>query len=292
MSKDEYAFCKTCENYQKLGSISKHHMMPLNLILVIEIFECWGIYFMEPFPPSFGFLYILLIIDYFSKWIKAIPSRNKDHKIVIKFLKQNILSQFGIPRAMISDGGTHFWNKPFESLIKKYGITHKVPIPYHHQINGQVKLANRKIKQILFHFFFPKKFRSDDLTSHLFKSKRTLPTVRLSLNFLVMQYFFNTKNQIHFDPIIVLNHFMLLGVVEPFTTGGANAQGRCLDKRIHSRIAIIVESLTSEKKCLAEARKRLTHFICQANDLYFVRTIVNPNRKDWSLRLNDVFWAY
>uniref|UniRef100_A0A2K2BM15 Uncharacterized protein n=1 Tax=Populus trichocarpa TaxID=3694 RepID=A0A2K2BM15_POPTR len=112
-------------------------------------------------------------------------------------------------------------------------------------------------------------------------SKRTLPTVRLSLNFLVMQYFFNTKNQIHFDPIIVLNHFMLLGVAEPFTMGGANAQGRSLDKRIHSRIAIIVESLTSEKKCLAEARKRLTHFICQANDLYFVRTIVNPNRKDW-----------
>jgi hypothetical protein len=124
-------------------------MMPLNPILVIEIFDCWGIDFMGPFPPSFGFLYILVAVDYVSKWIEAIPSRNNDHKTVIKFLKENILSRFGIPRAMISDGGTHFCNKPFEYLMKKYGITHKVATPYHPQTSGQVKLANREIKQIL-----------------------------------------------------------------------------------------------------------------------------------------------
>jgi hypothetical protein len=85
---------------------------------------------MGPFPPSFGFLYILVVVDYVWKWIEAIPSRNDDHKTVIKFLKENILSQFGILRAMISDGGTHFCNKSFESLMKKYGITHKVVNPY------------------------------------------------------------------------------------------------------------------------------------------------------------------
>ena len=68
---------------------------------------------------------------------------------MIKFLKENILSQFEIPQVMISDGGTHFCNKPFESLMKKYGITHKVTTPYHPQTNGQVKLANREIKQNL-----------------------------------------------------------------------------------------------------------------------------------------------
>jgi hypothetical protein len=68
---------------------------------------------------------------------------------VIKFLKENILSRFGIPRAMISDGGTHFYNKPFESLMKKYGITNKVATPYHPQTSGHVELANREIKQIL-----------------------------------------------------------------------------------------------------------------------------------------------
>jgi len=64
-------------------------------------------------------------------------------------LKENILSRFGIPRAMISDGGTHFWNKSFESLMKKYGITHKVATPYQLQPSGQVELANKGIKQIL-----------------------------------------------------------------------------------------------------------------------------------------------
>jgi transposase InsO family protein len=50
---------------------------------------------------------------------------------------------------MISDSGTHFCNKPFEFLMKKYGITHKVATPYYPQTSGQVELANRKIKQIL-----------------------------------------------------------------------------------------------------------------------------------------------
>ena len=71
--------------------------MPLNPILVIEIFYCWGIDFIGQFPPSFGFLYILVAVDYVLKWIEAILSRNNDHKTVIKFLKDNILSRFGIP---------------------------------------------------------------------------------------------------------------------------------------------------------------------------------------------------
>ena len=113
----------------------------------MEIFDCWGIYFMGPFTP-FGLLYILVTVDYVLKWIEAIPSRNNDHKTMIKFLKENSLSRFGIPRAMISDDGTHFCNKSFESLMKKYGITHKVATPYHPQTSGQVELANREIKQI------------------------------------------------------------------------------------------------------------------------------------------------
>ncbi|KAG8363160.1 hypothetical protein BUALT_BualtMtG0002400 (mitochondrion) [Buddleja alternifolia] len=126
----------------------------------------------------------------------------------------------------------------------------------------------RKTK--LFKFFFPKKSRSDGPTSHL--QQRTLPAVRSSLNYSVMQYLLNTKNKMHFDPVVVLNHFVAPGVAEPSTMGGANAQERSLDKRIRSRIAFFVESSTSEKKCLAEAKKRLTHFIRQANDLRFAGT--------------------
>nr|WHE10389.1 ribosomal protein S3 [Calopogon pallidus] len=117
-------------------------------------------------------------------------------------------------------------------------------------------------------FFLPKKSRSDGPTSHLLK--RTLPAVRPSLNYSVMQYLFNTKNKMHFDPVVVLNHFVAPGVAEPSTMGGAKEGS--LDKRIRSRIAFFVESSTSEKKCLAQAKKRLIHFIRLANDLRFAGT--------------------
>ena len=68
---------------------------------------------------------------------------------MVKFLRKNIISQFGISRAIINDEGKHFCIKSFESLMKKYGITHKIVTLCHPQINGQVKLANREIKQIL-----------------------------------------------------------------------------------------------------------------------------------------------
>ncbi|RVW18663.1 hypothetical protein CK203_102660 [Vitis vinifera] len=58
-------------------------------------------------------------------------------------------SWFGVPKAIISDGGTHFCNKPFETLLAKYGVKHKVATPYHPQTSGQVELANREIKNIL-----------------------------------------------------------------------------------------------------------------------------------------------
>ena len=54
-----------------------------------------------------------------------------------------------MPRAIISDGGLHFCNRPFENLLKKYGVTHKVSKAYHLQTNGQAELANREIKHIL-----------------------------------------------------------------------------------------------------------------------------------------------
>ena len=59
---------------------------------------------MGPFPPSFGYLYILVAIDYVSKWVEAIPCRTNDNKVV-KFLKENILSRYGTPRVRISDKG-------------------------------------------------------------------------------------------------------------------------------------------------------------------------------------------
>ena len=84
-----------------------------------------------------------------SKWVEAIPTRTNDHKVVLKFIKEHIFSRFGVPRAIISDGGLHFCNRSFENLLKKFGVTHKVSTAYHPQTNGQAELANMEIKHIL-----------------------------------------------------------------------------------------------------------------------------------------------
>ena len=118
-------------------------------MLEVELFDVWGIDFMGPFPTSFGKKYILVAVDYVSKWIEAIATPTCEGKEVTKFLKGNIFTRFGTPRAIVSDGGSHFCNKKFEALLKKYGVKHKVTTPYHPQANGQAEVSNREIKSIL-----------------------------------------------------------------------------------------------------------------------------------------------
>ena len=77
-------------------------------------------------------------VDYVSKWVKAIPCKTNYHRVVIKFLKENVFSRYGVLKTIISDGGTHLYNKPFENLLAKYGVKHKVATPYHPQTSGQV----------------------------------------------------------------------------------------------------------------------------------------------------------
>jgi hypothetical protein len=88
-------------------------MIPLNPILIVEIFDVWGIDFMGPFPNSFGFLYILVTVDYVSKRVEAVACKTNDHRVVVNFLKDTIFARFGTPRVIISDGGTHFCNRNF-----------------------------------------------------------------------------------------------------------------------------------------------------------------------------------
>ena len=124
-------------------------MMPLNPMLVVKLFDVWGIAFMGPFPTTYGNTYILVGVDYVSKWVEAIPCKTNEHRVVRKFLKANIFYRFGVPKAIISDGGSHFYNKRFENHIAKYGVKHRVATPYHPQISGHVELANKEIKTIL-----------------------------------------------------------------------------------------------------------------------------------------------
>ncbi|CAN6576727.1 unnamed protein product [Malus baccata var. baccata] len=127
----------------------RRNQMPQTPILVVEIFDVWGIDFMGHFPSTNGFLYILLAVDYVSKWVEAKATNTNDSKVVSDFIKSNIFARFGIPRAIISDGGSHFCNRTFEALLRKYNVTHKVSTPYHPQTSGQAEVSNREVKQIL-----------------------------------------------------------------------------------------------------------------------------------------------
>ncbi|RVW89426.1 hypothetical protein CK203_046830 [Vitis vinifera] len=93
---DAHSMCKGCDRCQRLGKLTRRNMMPLNPILIVDVFDVWGINFMGPFPMSFGHSYI------WWEWIMS-------------------LSGFGVPKAIISDRGTHFCNKPFETLLAKNG---------------------------------------------------------------------------------------------------------------------------------------------------------------------------
>ncbi|KAL4366766.1 hypothetical protein GQ457_05G020870 [Hibiscus cannabinus] len=147
--KDAHNFYKACDRCQRTGNISRMNEMPLQGIIEVELFDVWGIDFMGPFPSSHGDLYILLAVDYVSKWVEAISTPRNDAQTVLKFLHKHIFTRFGVPRAIISDEGTHFDNKLIAKAAQRYGIRHKIATAYHPQTNGQAEVSNQEIKQIL-----------------------------------------------------------------------------------------------------------------------------------------------
>ncbi|RDX94164.1 gag-pol, partial [Mucuna pruriens] len=86
---------------------------------------------------SNGYSYILLVVDYVSRWVEAIATKTNDAKVVVDFLKSNIFCRFGVPKALISDQGSHFYNRAMSSLLHKYRVVHRIAIAYHYQTNGQ-----------------------------------------------------------------------------------------------------------------------------------------------------------
>lgn len=95
-------------------------------MLEVEVFVCWGIDFIGPFPSSCLNEYILVVVDYVSKWVEAVASPRADNKTVIMFLKRNIFTRFGTTRVLISDGESHFYNTQLEKALEHYGVKHGV----------------------------------------------------------------------------------------------------------------------------------------------------------------------
>nr|GEV47705.1 reverse transcriptase domain-containing protein [Tanacetum cinerariifolium] len=135
--KDAFELVKHCDLCQRRGKISQKDEMPQNSIQVCEIFDVWGIDFMGPFPSSKGNKYILVAVDYLSKWVEAKALPTNDARVVVKFLK-SLFSWFGTPKAIISDRGTHFCNDQFSRVLLKYRVTHHLLTAYHPQTSRLV----------------------------------------------------------------------------------------------------------------------------------------------------------
>nr|GEV36550.1 reverse transcriptase domain-containing protein [Tanacetum cinerariifolium] len=119
--------------------------MPQNVIQVCEIFYVWGVDFMGPFPSSRGNRYILVAVDYLSKWIEAKALPTNDARVVVKILK-SLFARFGTPRAIISDRGTYFCNDKFAKVMSKYEA-------YEHYLiykEKAKKIQDSKIKNRIF----------------------------------------------------------------------------------------------------------------------------------------------
>ncbi|GJV05409.1 reverse transcriptase domain-containing protein [Tanacetum coccineum] len=146
--RDAHDLVTRCDACQRQGKISQRDEMPQNAIQVYEIFDVWGIEFMGTFPSSQGNNYILVAVDYLSKWVEAKALPTNDARVVVKFLK-SLFARFRTPRAIISDRGTHFCNDQFAKVMLKYGVTHRLSTAYHPQTSGQVEVSNRGLKHIL-----------------------------------------------------------------------------------------------------------------------------------------------
>jgi hypothetical protein len=99
--------------------------MLLTTNLQVEIFDVWGIDYMGPFPMSGNCEYILVAVDYVSKWVEAIPCHTVAAQSSKKMFHDIIFPRFGVPKVVISDGGPHFIDGNFRRYLKAQGVEHQ-----------------------------------------------------------------------------------------------------------------------------------------------------------------------
>jgi hypothetical protein len=116
---------------RSMETSTQRDAMSLTNNLQIELFDVWGIDYMRPFLKSKNCEYILVAVDYVSKWVEAMPCKNTDARHSKKIFEEIIFLRFGMPRMVISDGGTYFTNRKFHLYLKDHGIRHNITTPYH-----------------------------------------------------------------------------------------------------------------------------------------------------------------
>ena len=126
-------------------------LTPLNILSSPWPFSMWGIDMirMIELKASNGHQFILVAIDYFTKWVEAVSYANVTRKMVTRFIKQNLICRYGVPSRIITDNGSNLNNKMMKELCDNFKIKHHNSSPYRPKMNRDVEVANKNIKKII-----------------------------------------------------------------------------------------------------------------------------------------------
>ncbi|XP_015938645.1 uncharacterized protein LOC107464228 [Arachis duranensis] len=146
MMADAKEFVKKCVKCQQNANFARAPASELSLLTTSRPFAQWGVDLLGPFPVGPGQVkYLIVAIDYYTKWIEAEPLASISSANCRKFMWRHVITRFGIPEVVISDNGTQFTDKKFAEFLSGLGIRQRFSSVEHPQTNGQVESANKVI---------------------------------------------------------------------------------------------------------------------------------------------------
>ena len=150
MLKDAQAYVKACDKCQRFSNFIRQPSEELITMMAPWPFVQWGLDIMGLFPTALRQLKFLVVdIDYFTKWVEAEPLATITEKNVRTFVWKNIICRYGIPRVLVFDNGKQFDNSAFRDFCSELGIKNHYSSPAHPQANGQVEVTNRTLLKII-----------------------------------------------------------------------------------------------------------------------------------------------
>jgi hypothetical protein len=143
-----YKGCQACQRFRKIQMVPA---LVMNPIIKPWPFRGWGMDMIGKInpPSSKGHQYILAIMDYFTKWVEAIPMKTVTSKDVINFIKEHVIQRFGIPQTIMTDGGSIFISEEFRKFAADVGIKVIRSSPYYAQANGQAEASNQSLIKLI-----------------------------------------------------------------------------------------------------------------------------------------------
>ena len=151
MESDCCKFVKRCHKCQVYADKIHVPPNPLNVISSPWPFSMWGIDMIGMIEPkaSNGHRFILVAIDYFTKWVEVASYANVTKQVVVWFIRNNIICRYGVPAKIITDNGFNLNNKMVEDLCAEFKMQQHNSSPYRPKMNGVVEAANKNIKKII-----------------------------------------------------------------------------------------------------------------------------------------------